>query len=517
MSVVNEKMVLNYYIEEMDKDRIQFLHGRDECKEKIKEDILLLRDAENMNTKVQAAKKLWKHLFDAAMGYIDPDKRGYDSLFSYFDRYVNFEELIFASDSFYRDHTLHCLWVYFLGEYILRHEEFNMLTRNMYEDIKTPMMFYNAIKKLNKDGIFDHILSIIDELQKVLKYKDSARCIASITHDLGYPLKKISKINKCIKEILPEFAINNYDEFNFKYSEIQQGFIKEFIDFMNYEISNNFSISSKNDEKLKELLLKAFIFDKDEKNNAMVLVNEEKADTLTIEELNMINSCISFNTNIDKDVSKYLRYYNDFEQYQHGIMSAFLLMKVVSAFKKIKLKYHERKDININNIDIVDIYTKQEILRAVSDHTSDGYQITKIEDISSYLILIDELEEFSRISRANQNRQYVDEFCSTDVSMKDNCLMIDFIFDNKELPNLDPERAFKDKCNRLLSIIDIRKFDKELKFRIRFIGRLPQDNNIYSLEIGNKYAKIMINDAEKNIPQYLKSNQVYSREEYAVM
>jgi hypothetical protein len=213
------------------------------------------------------------------MGYIDPDKRGYDNLFSYFDRYVNFEELIFASDSFYRDHTLHCLWVYFLGEYILRHDEFSGLTKDMYAEIKRPMQVYKAFERINRDGIFDHILSIIDELNKTLQYKDSVRCIASITHDLGYPLKKINKINKCIKEILPEFAINNYDEFNFKYSEIQQGFIKEFIDFMGYEIRGNFYINAKNDIKAQEILKKAFKFEVDEDNTTKILSNEDEVDS----------------------------------------------------------------------------------------------------------------------------------------------------------------------------------------------------------------------------------------------
>ncbi len=516
MGLVNEKMVLSYYIEEMDKDKIQFLVGRDEYKKKIKAEILALKDADNMNAKIQVAKKLWKLLFNAAMGYIDPDKRGYDNLFNYFDRYVNFEELIFASDSFYRDHTLHCLWVYFLGEYILRHEEFNMLTKDMYGQLKTPIQFFESIRKLNRDGIFGDILATIDKFYESLKYKDSVRCIASITHDLGYPLKKINKINKCIKEILPEFSINNYDEFNFNYSEIQQGFIKEFIDFMNYNFNINFMIDDSNNKKLEEILKKTFNVNQDNSNSLEITLNEE-ASLLTNEEVKMIKAAAKFEVNLDKDVSMYLRYYNDFEQYQHGIMSAFLLMKVISAFKGVTFAFHGRQNINIGNIDLVDIITKQEILQAVSNHTSDGYQISKITDVSAYLILIDEIEEFSRISRANQNRQYVDEFCSTDISMKNNYLMIDFIFDNKELPNLDPERAFKDKCNKFLSLIDIRNYDEKLKFRIRFIGKIPTDNNTYAIEIGRKYAKITVNDIEKNIPEYLKSNQVYTREEYEMM
>ena len=85
-----------------------------------------------MNEKISITKDLWKALFEASMSFIDPDKDGYDKLFKYFDNYVEFEELIFASDSFYRDHTLHSLWVYFLGDYILKEPSFKDLTSRIY-------------------------------------------------------------------------------------------------------------------------------------------------------------------------------------------------------------------------------------------------------------------------------------------------------------------------------------------------------------------------------------------------
>jgi hypothetical protein len=41
-----------------------------------------------------------------------------------------------------------------------------------------------------------------------IKADDSIRCISALTHDLGYPIKKISKINKCIKDI-PTYLKSN--------------------------------------------------------------------------------------------------------------------------------------------------------------------------------------------------------------------------------------------------------------------------------------------------------------------
>ena len=130
------------------------------------------------------------------------------------------------------------------------------------------------------------------------------------------------------------------------------------------------------------------------------------------------------------------------------------------------------------------------------------------------LILIDELEEFSRISRANMNRQFIHEFCKSNIYFKDGVINIDFIFDNENIVNLDPEKAFKGRCKRFLTLFNINKLDKDLKIKLRCIGKLPYNNNIYSLEIANKYANITINDVEQNIPKYLQSDAFYTKEMY---
>ena len=124
---VNEKTVMQFYLEQIDADHITFLKEKAELKTKIRAYVEQLLHEDKMNNKISIACNLWKALFEAAMTSINPDKSGYDKLFKYFDAYVEFEELIFASDSFYRDHTLHCIWVYFLGEYLKRKEEFHDL------------------------------------------------------------------------------------------------------------------------------------------------------------------------------------------------------------------------------------------------------------------------------------------------------------------------------------------------------------------------------------------------------
>lgn len=509
MNTLNETSVLNFYLEEMEKSNIIFLKERQGYYENIKKGIIGLRDAEGMNEKVKEAKELWKGLFEASMSFIDPDKRGYDKLFKYFDEYVDFEELIFASDSFYRDHTLHSLWVYFLGEYLIRKKEFELISNQMNTTVDLHTKIKDSIISLDMNDIFGETTALFEKILNCRIYVESVRCVAAITHDLGYPLKKIEKINKSIKQILPYFSINNFDEFNFNYSPVQQNFITSLIDFMSVTIN----YSNKFDED-DEILLRALEIHKD---GSILGVKKEEVLKFSKQELARLKNALTMIPKMQKNMAKYWSYSKDFEEYKHGIMSAFLLAKNIKAFNNIQLSYFDNIHIDNATLPFEGISAKQMILRAISDHTGDGYQISDIYDHSSFLTFIDELEEFSRISRANQNREFVTEFCKTDIRMKEGWLEIDFTFDNTEIDNLDPERAFKGRCERFLSLFNIPKLNKELKIRLRCIGKLPYNQNIYTLEIATKYARITINDEEKNIPNYLKSKQLYSREEYEII
>ncbi|MGF7058789.1 hypothetical protein [Brassicibacter mesophilus] len=513
MNLLNEITVLDYYLERMKKDEIEFLRNRNSYKIQIKELILVLRDEKVIHNKIEISKSLWKVLFESAMSFIDPDKRGYDKLFLYFDKYVKFEELIFASDSFYRDHTLHCLWVYFFGEYIYGRKEFDFIMGKMKDnkEFRNIDKVHNSLSKSNVKGIFDDFLSITRKIKEVPKCDDSIRCIAAITHDLGYPIKKIHKINKCIKDVLPYFSIYNLSEFNFKYTETQQKYIEEFIESISLRVGAHISYNLDKTEKGKELEEKLWMTGE---NNDFVGVNSETLMELDEDELEIIKTSYEAKMTVNRVIDDKLRFLNDFEQYNHGIMSAFLISKTIESFSRSDLSYSDPSDLSIDHYNSYNSLAKQTIMRAISDHTSRGYQIISIKDHSSFLILMDELEEFSRISRANQNRQYINEFCKTNIYTDQDYLRVDFTFDNTDISNLDPELAFRGRCKRFLSLFRISDLDESLKIKLRCIGKLPYDSNVYELELRRKFASITINGEEKDIPKYLKSNEFYSKEEY---
>lgn len=50
----------------------------------------------------------------------------------------------------------------------------------------------------------------------------------------------------------------------------------------------------------------------------------------------------------------------------------------------------------------------------------------------------------------------------------------------------------------------------DIDVRLRCIGKLPANNNVYMLEISMNYANITVNDVD---PDYLKSRHFYAKDE----
>lgn len=501
--MVNESIVLDYYLQLIDDNKIEFLVGRQAGKDAIVRSIQALRDANSIHKKIEAARDLWKLLFEAAMSFLDANKHGYDSLFTYFDEFVEFEELIFASDSFYRDHTIHSLWVYFLGEYLYRKEEFRPFFHDMFEDYKIAGELVNEFVAAGLVSAQGNVATAVGSLEELHQRQGVIRCITALAHDLGYPLKKIGKINKCISSILPHFSIDSYQEFKFNFTASQQPFIQGFLEFISTDFTLN--IIEKLPLKYQQAVDSFISFNPRTQEFAL---DKAALAKLPQEEFEGLKEYITPRLSLMNCPPKFLRYANDFEHQEHGILSAFLLMKKLWFFRNLRYGYNRPESLSSESMDFYKVNAAISIVSAVADHTSAGYQITSINNPSALLTFVDELEEFSRISRANQNRQFINQFCKTNLSVDEGWLGIDFIFDNPEIDNLDPEIAFRGRCKRFLSLFDLPNLDKALKIRLRCIGRLPKNSNVYLLELQQNNARIAVNGTEQEISTYIQSRDI---------
>ena len=313
-----------------------------------------------------------------------------------------------------------------------------------------------------------------------------------------------------MNKVLPYFAIHNFDNFSFEYENIQQEFVNQFIDFISRRTMINLKgktdMRQGSEEVLDSVLKNGFCAEEElpQVVAAFEALPEEKKE--------LVKGIFEVEAFFHAPFGQKAAYFNNFEAYQHGIMSAFLLMKNLEAFQNID--YCVPGDL----LPLPDArtLTMHQSLASISDHTDESYQIQAI-DSTTFLTFVDELEEFSRISRASQNREYVEEFCDTALYMEDGWLNVVFEFNNTNLDNLDPEISFKGRCKRFLSLFDIPNLDQYLKIRVTILGKLPTDQNEYVLEIARNHADIRINGESKDIPKYLKSTQYFTKEEYAQM
>jgi hypothetical protein len=502
----------------MKKDKIQFLKGKPEIKKCIKEGISELQKSEDLHSKILSAKKLWKILFEASMGYIDPDKKGYDELFEYFDDFVEFEELIFASDKFYRDHTLHSLWVYFLGEYLFHQKEYKTLFSGFLQTIRDNAILYDSFEPLKDNRMIGEFYSFLSNVKRILLFHDSTRCVIALSHDLGYPLKIIGKINKSIRKIIPHFSISKYGEFDFQFESVQQLYIQNLLEILSYDIFYYIDTKDLNYkeqaviEKFQRLFnqINIIITEGSEPSTELITQLQTELASFSLEDEYIVRRVMLGRGVCEKSISRFLRLARDFENYMHGIMSCYLLMKKLNAFSNFDLSFSDPSNLPMDKIDFATIYSKSKILVAMANHTSEGYLIRKFDNYSAFLILIDDIEDFSRMSRANQFRQYVQEFCKSEIHMEDDFLVIENIFDNIEAEGLEPEIHFIDKCKRFTGVLDIQNLADEVKIIYRCIGKLPWDENTYELKIEpGKTPSIKINNKKKNVKDYLDSTEVY--------
>ncbi|MCE7747743.1 MAG: hypothetical protein GPJ51_05060, partial [Candidatus Heimdallarchaeota archaeon] len=69
MTLINENVVMDFYLKLITEDKINFLIGKNQAKKEIKQYITKLKKSEEIHDKIQIAKELWKTLFEVSMEF----------------------------------------------------------------------------------------------------------------------------------------------------------------------------------------------------------------------------------------------------------------------------------------------------------------------------------------------------------------------------------------------------------------------------------------------------------------
>lgn len=166
---LNGLMVTKAYLKKMNNDSNfpNFIKGKE--RENLIYDLenlekTILNEENNPNyfhQLIQACQLVWKDLFTNAMAFIDSNSSGFKELIDYFDEFVKFEELLYSTDDFYRDHTTHVLWTYLLAEKILDDiEGVNLIERYISPLKGTDDFYLDFSEYLEQKGISEKYLKI---------------------------------------------------------------------------------------------------------------------------------------------------------------------------------------------------------------------------------------------------------------------------------------------------------------------------------------------------------------------
>lgn len=290
----------------------------------------------NLNEKeVELFPDLWKQLLSDAIIYLkSTDSRervdklhierdlvafGVQDLHKYFEEYRSFEAMLYGADRFYRDHVMHVFRVWLIGLWLI--ERFGKVD------------FDCKILDDYPDGPISG-----DEVEAMW-------CIIALTHDLGYPLDKMEKVQEKISTMMRFFGESGSLERPFEIP-VQHHFINDFI--------------------LK------FIGSK------LILRPKPRVEDRP------------FGTAIQSKF--YLKFSKSLEHFHHGIISCILLMKNLVYFLESDLDLGSPFDLQ----DARQFCIRREILRAIACHTCTDIYHLQPNMLPFILILADEIQVWQR-------------------------------------------------------------------------------------------------------------------------
>ncbi len=413
-------------------------------------------------------KELWHALASYSLNDIDASSKGNARLFEFLDAATEFEDILYGLEPYYRDHTLHSLWVYFIGEHILREhlkDVYTHLNWYLYNDIERDKASYKK--------------TLIDEARKKQKtlvkkvdaHKDAIWCVIALCHDLGYSIAKLTSLNEKVRKVLDFLDVRGITQVGYSLNLEHQYLTDQFLELMAVDVR--------------------IVPSADERNALIKLY---------------------------RDDTTYWRLCRALEKRQHGVLSSYLIYKILGIFADASIR-GPGEEWGLEDDEAHNNLIRGDILFAISQHEFDFAYLYELGSLADILILADELEEFSRYGRQMLSREYHDTNaeCSIDFKTNKSRKEIEIYISYEVAEKHSLHDFFQLKTKRISQLYSLRKHDK---------NTMSSSDGVYSIkcikmEASKKGERFAFSLGQDSISAYLPSatigKKMYKQKEYRLI
>lgn len=291
-----------------------------------------LRDIE-LHLQSDELVDIWRQLIEDAIiflkkqdereKYHDERTLGTEKLHSFLKEFQKFENILYGAVLNYRDHIAHVFRVFLLGHYIIKN---SIGFENVYPDVEALQLPPGQKEAFNVSP----------------EEKEAVWCIIALTHDLGYSLEVIYKINERVRSMLQQFGNIPVQELGYSYFS-QFGGISDFtIKFLS-------------------------------------------SDLLPIEKGKYVTHL---------QAKFYLKFLGAMSVFDHGVVSTTILTKNLVYFKESDYMLDPLK--TLGQEDARQFLIRKEILRAIASHNLEEIYYLGIKNFPFMLTVCDEMQEWGR-------------------------------------------------------------------------------------------------------------------------
>jgi hypothetical protein len=270
----------------------------------------------------------------------DASTYGINDLEKYFTDFVDYESVLYGTDEHYRDHVQHLLQVWALGIGILSMQIDKFAFGNHFEYRGKDFHFQQEGTSQAKSNASEGRNNKNETSSYQLSRSEiwSMWTVIALTHDLGYPIEKTSRINEKARKIIGHFGCPNFEELSYNFGALNGILVEKFLNIVSSRIADS-------------------------------------------------GDCTAIQSKYRDKLAKSI------EEFSHGVFSSLLLFKKLTYFLETDYSFIGS---TLKPEDLRQFHIRKEILLAIAGHTCPKLYHINLNTLRFLLILCDELQEWGR-------------------------------------------------------------------------------------------------------------------------